>query len=299
MPGMKRKLLALGVAAVSLGAQAQQDRQVTIGTLNWAENIAVANMWKLVLEDAPYHYQVKLANVGKSVVFSGVASGDMDISLETWLPTTDVDYIKPHKDNLVVQDVWYEGAGMGLVVPDYVDIASIPELAEQAEAFTYQGQPTIVGIDPGSSISALTEEAINSYELPVRQLSSSEVAMMAALDDAHQREQPMVVTLWSPHWSFAEYELKYLDDPDNVYGDEEAIHWFSRKGFAEDDPWLTAVLNAWQMDDDSLGSLMAGIEEVGDPEEGARQWIADNRALIGKWLAAGDDVQSFPSRSAQ
>ncbi|SFH20198.1 glycine betaine ABC transporter substrate-binding protein [Modicisalibacter xianhensis] len=289
MPRTMQAILAAGLVAASLNAQAQDDKALTIGTLNWAENIAVANMWKLLLEEAPYNYEVELSNVGKSVAFSGVASGDMDISLETWLPATDASYIEPHKDQLVIHDVWYEGAGMGLVVPSYVEAESIADLAEQGETFDYQGEPTIVGIDPGSSISSLTEEAIESYGLPMRQLSSSEVAMMAALDDAYRRQEPMVVTLWSPHWAFAEYDLKYLDDPRNVYGDEEAIHWFSRKDFAEDDPWLTAVLNAWYMDDDALGSLMAMIEETGDPAEGARQWIDENRALVEEWLATGEE----------
>lgn len=291
MPRTMQAILAAGLVAASLNAQAQDDKALTIGTLNWAENIAVANMWKLLLEEAPYNYEVELSNVGKSVAFSGVASGDMDISLETWLPATDASYIEPHKDQLVIHDVWYEGAGMGLVVPSYVEAESIADLAEQGETFDYQGEPTIVGIDPGSSISSLTEEAIEAYGLPMRQLSSSEVAMMAALDDAYQRQEPMVVTLWSPHWAFAEYDLKYLDDPKNIYGDEEAIHWFSRKDFAEDDPWLTAVLNAWHMDDDALGSLMAMIEETGDPVEGARQWIGENRTLVDEWLAAGENAE--------
>lgn len=290
MPRTTQAFLAAGLIAASLSTQAQDNKSLTIGTLNWAENIAVANMWKLLLEETPYNYDVVLSNVGKSVAFSGVASGDMDISLETWLPATDASYIEPHKDRLDIHDVWYQGAGMGLVVPGYVNADSIADLAGQGETFEYQGQPTIVGIDPGSSISSLTEDAIEAYELPMRQLSSSEVAMMAALDDAYQRQEPMVVTLWSPHWAFAEYDLKYLDDPKNVYGDEEAIHWFSRKGFAEDDPWLTTVLDAWQMDDDSLGNLMAKIEEAGDPEEGARQWIDENRPLVDEWLAAGEDA---------
>lgn len=291
MPRTTCMLLAVGMTVAALGVQAQEQKQVNIATLNWAENVAAANMWKLVLEQSPYDYQVEITNVGKSVAFSAIASGDMDISLETWLPTTDKDYIEPHKDQLSVHKAWYDGPGLGLIVPAYVDIDSIPELTKKAEDFDYQGRPTIVGIDPGSTISTATEDAIETYDLPMRQLSSSEVAMLSALRDAYKREEPMVVTLWNPHWAFAEYDLKYLDDPENVYGaEEEAIYWFSRKGFAEDDPWLTAVLDAWQMDDDSLGGLMAVIEETGDPVEGAQQWIRENRELVDGWLAAGDSA---------
>lgn len=281
-------LLALGLSCGSVSTQAQQE-VLTIGSLNWAENIAVSNMWKLILEQE-YDYQVELSNVGKSVVFSGLASDDFDLSLEIWLPVTDKQYLAPHKDDIVIHDGWYEGTGLGLVVPSYVEIDTIAELGENAERFSYQGQPTILGIDPGSTIAANTDDVIERYDLGMRQLNSSGPAMMAALDDAYRREAPIVVTLWNPHWAFADYDLKYLDDPKGIYGDSETIYWMSRKGFAEDDPWLTAVLDAWQMDDDSLGGLMARIEKLGDPVEGARQWIADNRELVDEWLAAGDDA---------
>jgi glycine betaine/proline transport system substrate-binding protein len=42
------------------------------------------------------------------------------------------------------------------------------------------------------------------------------------------------------------------------------------------------------MDDDTLGGLMAEIEQIGDPVEGAQTWIDENRNLIDEWVAAGD-----------
>lgn len=273
--------LLLGASMMSPASAAEHN--VTIGLNNWAESIAVANMWKLLLEDE-HDYSVKLTDAGKSVIFSGVANNDFDLSLEIWLPITDEQYLEPYKDRIDVQDSWYEGAGLGLVVPSYADIDSIPELKSEADSFTYQGRPVIVGIESGSAIAGLTNEAIETYDLPMDQMNSSGPAMMAALNSAVAENRDLVVTLWSPHWAFSEYDLKYLDDPEGVFGENENIYWFSRKDFADDDPWLTALLNAWQMDDDSLGSLMAQINELGDPEDGARAWIKDNRELIDGWV---------------
>ncbi|WP_016855398.1 glycine betaine ABC transporter substrate-binding protein [Halomonas smyrnensis] len=284
MKKLSATLLALGVMSAGT-VSAASDKSLTIGTNNWAENIAVANMWKILLEEE-HGYDVELSDVGKSVLYSGLASGDFDLSLEIWLPTTDAPFLEPYRDRIDVHDVWYEGTGLGLVVPAFADIDSIPELQQQAEDYQYQGRPAILGIDSGSSIAGLTEDVIEAYELPMNQVNSSGPAMMAALDSAYRRDEPIVVTLWSPHWAFAEYDLKYLEDPEGIYGDEEDIYWMARPGLDEEDPWLTSVLNAWKMDDDSLGSLMARIEEVGDPAEGAKGWIEDHRALIDEWFAS-------------
>ncbi|PTL95770.1 glycine/betaine ABC transporter [Halomonas litopenaei] len=275
-------LLALGVMSAG-NVSVADDKSLTIGTNNWAENIAVANMWKILLEEE-HDYDIELSDVGKSVLYSGLASGDFDLSLEIWLPTTDAPFLEPYRDRIDVHDVWYRGTGLGLVVPSYADIDSIAELKEQAERYEYQGGPSILGIDSGAAIAGLTDDVISAYDLPFDQINSSGPAMMAALDGAYSREEPMVVTLWSPHWAFAEYDLKYLEDPKGIYGDNEDIYWMARPGLDEDDPWLTSVLNAWHMDDDSLGTLMARIEETGDPEEGARDWINDNRDLVDSWI---------------
>lgn len=277
--------LLLGAGMIAPASAAE--REVSIGLNNWAESIAVANMWKLLLEEE-HDYRVELTDAGKSVIFSGLANDDFDLSLEIWLPVTDQKFLEPYQERIDVHDGWYEGTGLGLVVPSYVDVDTIPELKAQADSFRYQGRSTIIGIDSGSAIAGLADEAIETYELPMEQMNSSGPAMMAALDTAIAEEQNLVVTLWSPHWAFAEYDLKYLEDPEQVFGDNETIYWFSRKDFAADDPWLAALLDAWQMDDDSLGGLMARIEKTGDPEEGARLWIEEHRDLIDGWVEAAD-----------
>jgi glycine betaine/proline transport system substrate-binding protein len=287
MNKISSSIMMAGLLATTAAVQADNHKSLVIGTNNWAENIAVANMWKIILEQE-HDYDIELSDIGKSVLYSGLANEDVDISMEIWLPTTDASFLAPYEDEIDVHDVWYEGTGLGLVVPSYAEIDTIPQLGENAEAYEYQGRSAILGIDSGSAIASLTDDAIDAYELPFNQVNSSGPAMMAALDDAYEREEPIVVTLWSPHWAFAEYDLKYLEDPEGVYGESDDIHWMSRKDFADVDPWLTAVLNDWYMDDDTLGGLMAEIEQIGDPVEGAQTWIDENRNLIDEWVAAGD-----------
>lgn len=256
---------------------------IKIGYNNWAENIAVTHMWKLLLEEKGY--SVELVRTEKAPLWSGAASGSIDVVPEAWLPTTDQPFYSKHKDKLELHEPWYEGTNLGLAVPSYVDVDSIEELNEKKDLFQRKGQPTIVGIDPGASLTSLTEESIKEYNLDYKLLESSEPAMLSELDKAIQKKEPILVTLWNPHWIFSKYEdLKYLKDPKNVYGEKEDIFFVTREGFKKEHPDVVKWMNQWQMDDQSLGSLMQVIEETGDPENGAEKWIEENREQVDRWL---------------
>lgn len=295
----RSKLLILLVVTVVLGlvlsacagqgenGQGQQNKDNTKGTIrigvfNWAENIAAVNLWKHVLEEQGY--DVKLIQGEKAVVFSGVSEGSLDLALEVWLPDTDAPYWNKYKDGLEKLGPWYEGTGLGLVVPEYVNINSIEELNANKDKFIKSGQPSIVGIEAGASLMRMTEDAIKEYGLEYNLIEGSEPAMMATLNDAYKNEEPVLVTLWNPHWAFADFKLKYLEDPKNVYGDEEKIYIMANEGFSEQYPEVATWLNQWHMDNRSLGSLMSVINETGDPAEGAKKWLDDNRDLVEEWL---------------
>lgn len=295
---LKGKLLFALVAVLSLcllvsacgsftgenGGQAQDsnNKQIRIALNNWAENIAVSNMWKVILEEKGY--TVELTEADKAIVYTGVAQGDQDLGLEVWLPSTDEPFWNKYKDNLEQLGPWYEGTGLGLAVPEYVDINSIEELNDHKDKFIVDGKPSIIGIDAGASLMRMTEEAIVEYGLDYKLIDGSEPAMMASLKRAYDKNEPVLVTLWNPHWAFADYELKYLNDPKNVYGDEENIYIMATKGFSEQNPEVARWLNNWQMDDQTLGSLMGTINDAENAYEGAKTWIENNRDIVDGWL---------------
>lgn len=264
------------------GDTGAEDKTIRIGVNNWAENIAVANMWKLILEEQGY--KVELFDGEKAIIYTGVSKGDMDLGLEVWLPYTDEPYWNEYKDGLDKIGPWYEGTGLGLVVPAYMDINSIEELNSNKDKFKQDGSPSIIGIDPGASLMALTKNAVTEYGLDYKLIEGSETMMLAALKNAYDKKEPILVTLWNPHWVFADYDLKYLEDPKNVFGDDEKIYVMARKGFDEKYPDVTRWLNQWKMDDQSLGNLMATINDAKNPAEGAKAWLETNQDMVKEWL---------------
>lgn len=280
--GVAAVALVLGALTLTTPASAANKGTITIGTHNWPENIAVANMWKVILER--HGYAVKLVSTLKAAAYSGVANGDLDVGLEVWMPRTDRPYYERFKKRIKLHDAWYRGTRVGLVVPAYVPITSISQLNAEKQAFTSNGTPTIVGIESGSSLMGDTRKAIRDYGLKFNLLTSSSPAMTAALGDAIKKHQPIVVTLWSPHWAFAQWKLKYLDDPKDTYGKGGYIDWMSHVGFASKHPQLTRWLDRWEMTDEQLGGLMNMARVMGNPSKAATKWISQNRELVDSWI---------------
>src|ERR671927_719853 len=144
------------------GGGAGNDKSLTIGYIDWDEDVAVSNLAKILLEDdLGYDVQLQLVDVGP--LFNGVADGDIDTFLDVWLPKTHQTYWDQYKDQVVDLGQWYEGtASLGLGVPDYVDAQSIEDLNKDSDEFGGQ----IIGIEPGAGIMRIVEDdAIPGYGL--------------------------------------------------------------------------------------------------------------------------------------
>ncbi len=258
----------------------ESDKEISIGQINWAENIAVTNMWKVILENKGYEVTLKNLNMGSTM--QALESGDLDASLEIWLPVQDANYLKEFKDSVNFSEAtWYDNAKVGLVVPTYVEeVDSVKDLNDHKEMFDSE----IVGFDPGAGTMEVTQQLIKDYNLEFELLSSSEPAMLAEIGEAIENKEPIVAPLWSPHWVFSKYDLKFLEDPKKTYGGVEKIHHATRQGFAEDYPEVSQWLKNWKMNDQQIGKLIEYVENSEEPIAGAKKWVEENQKLIGEWV---------------
>ncbi|SEQ91661.1 glycine betaine/proline transport system substrate-binding protein [Virgibacillus subterraneus] len=264
----------------SSGNKSPKDRPIEMAQINWAENIAVSNMWKVILEEKGYKVNLNLLDMG--TIMKALSEDELDINLEVWLPVQDKNYLKEYKDQVFFSEAtWYDDAKVGLVVPSYMeDVNSIADLNEHKKKFDGE----ITGFDPGAGTMEVTEEMIKQYELEYELLPSSEPAMLSAMNEAIKEEEPIVVPLWKPHRVFAKHDLKFLEDPKKSFGGVEKIHHATRQGFAEDYPEVSKWMKNWQMDDDSVGQLMTYVNEAEEPIEGARKWVEENQDLVNEWV---------------
>jgi len=153
---------------------------------------------------------------------------------------------------------------------------------------------TITGIEPGAGISVTTEQALEEYEnLQGWEVElSSTAAMMSELGKKIDNEEPIIVTGWNPHWMFAKYpDLKYLDDPKEIYGGEEGINSLVRIGFEEDHPEAFKLIDQFNWDVEDMEAIMYESVETGDEvEEVAKRWVAENEEKVATWTEGVEDV---------
>ncbi|MFD2655231.1 glycine betaine ABC transporter substrate-binding protein [Gracilibacillus thailandensis] len=256
------------------------NEEITIGQINWAENIAVTNMWKAILEDKGYNVQLNVLDMG--VMMQALESGDLDAHLEIWLPVQDANYLEEYQETVNFSEAtWFDNAKVGLVVPEYVEeVNSIEDLNEHKDLF--EGE--IVGFDAGAGTMDVTKELIDDYNLEFELLASSEATMLVEIRESIKNEEPIVAPLWTPHWAFSKYDLKFLEDPQNTYGGVEKIHHATREGFSEDFPNVSEWFNNWKMNDEQIGELIDYVENAEEPLDGAKEWIDENQELVDEWV---------------
>lgn len=273
-----KKLLTTALAAGLLATGATAET-VKIAYPNWAEGIAMTNLVAVVLEEE-MGYDVELTQADPGIIYASLANNSQDLFLDAWLPNTHADYWDEYGDSLENLGTAFGYGVTGLVVPTYVEIDSIDDLNSIAEDLDGK----IIGIGTGAGITKNTNKVIDEYDLELVQVNSSGPAMTAALSNAYQAKEPIVVTGWKPHWKFGRFDLKVLEDPKGIYP-IDGLRKLARSGFSEEMPEVADFILNFTMTEDQLLSLMLAIDESDDSaKEVASDWARSNGPLIDSWL---------------
>lgn len=204
---------------------------------------------------------------------------------EAWLPKTHESYWKKFST-----DVWdlgplYMAAQLGWAVPDYVPkdkVSSIEDLKKDSVRKKMGGK--VQGIDPGSGLMQHSKDAITDYGLDDYNLvSASDTAMTAALKRAIDHKKWIVVTLWTPHWAFGRFDLRFLDDPKGSLGAAEHSDKLVRTGFYQDYPTVTAMLSRMVIPVDSLQKFMYDADR-NSAEEAIDKFLKEHKDDVHYWM---------------
>ena len=272
--------MAFAISSCSGGKKGSEEEQkeVTILYPNWGEGIAFTHLAKVALEDKGY--AVEIINLEPGLIYGELSKENAkgDVFLDAWLPNTHAPYWEDYGDDLVKLGESFSNGTTGIVVPSYVTINSITEMNDHVEEF--EGE--IIGIGSGAGIHANTIKAIDEYDLDFEQITSSGPAMVASLDKAVANDEWIAITGWKPHDMWANFDIKYLEDPKEIYP-KDVCAIVSRSGFEEDMPEAAGFLKNFNLGEEQLYSLMGAIDMDGE-EEGAQKWYEANKSKVDAWF---------------
>jgi len=277
-------VLALALVLASAPSRAARDETITIGWASWASNEITARIARRVLEER-LGVSVELKNVDVAPMYRGVAAGFLDVMLAGWLPTAHAQYADEVGDRMVNLGILYEHARMGWVVPAYIPesrLASMADLADPDVRERLGGR--IVGIEPGAGMTRISRRAIDVYGLEGYRLEiASSAGMVAALAEAIERREWIVVNGWNPHWMWGRWKLRYLQDPEGLFGRIERVHVLARPRFYRDHVEAAAVLGRMWI---PLAELQHALERARQTtfEQAAAGYVADHAGRVDYWV---------------
>lgn len=269
-------------------ADVGKGRTVKLGYINWDEGVASTYLWKEILEQRGFKPQLQTYDVG--ALFTGMASGDVDMQTDAWLPATHASYWKQYKDQLEDLGTWYDKTSLEVAVPSYVKgVKTLDDL--KGKAGTFKGK--IIGIEPGAGeMKIMKNDVLPDYDLngEYTLVKGSTAGMLSQLERSYAKKEPVAVTLWSPHWAYSKYKLTKLADPKGAFGKGDGIHAIGRKGFSQKEPQIAQWMKDFKLSEKQLTSLEAAIQDAGKgkQQDGVRAWLKKNPGVVDKLAPAGD-----------
>lgn len=278
------------LAIVASASMAAADcSEVVFSDVGWTDITATTAATTTVLDALGYETDIKILSV--PVTYTSMANGDIDVFLGNWMPTMEGD-IAPYREAGTVETVRanLEGAKYTLAVNSAATELGIKDFADiAAHADALEGK--IYGIEPGNDGNRLIQSMIdggsfglNGFEV----VESSEQGMLAQVERASRKGEPVVFLGWEPHPMNANFEMGYLTGGDEFFGPNfggATVFTNTRKGYVEECPNVGKLLANLEfslaMENEIMGAILNDGE---DPADAASAWLKANPDAFMGWL---------------
>jgi glycine betaine/proline transport system substrate-binding protein len=279
---------------VGCGSGSGSDKTLRIADIGWTENTAVSALTKVLLEEELGYKEITIQTIDLNSAYEAVSNRNLDAFQDVWLPNQR-DLLGGIEDHVELLEPWYEGeTKQGIGVPSYMDTTSLEQLNES-------NAELILGIEPSSVVmKKVSEDVIPAYGLHQKLVEGSTDAMLAEVEALYANQENFAFLAWSPHWMNQRYDIRYLEDPNNAFGelnDPAQVSTVVREDLREKDPVAYAFMKELRLNKEQLEDLENTINEVGDPLEGAGQWANDNPNVVQPWIDAAENAQEASGES--
>ncbi len=312
IPVLLAAALTGALAAGPAAAEAESQDPIKITLHDWTGQLITTGIMAEVLKAAGYNVEPVVADY--IAQFAGLATGDLTLAMEMWETTgreaMDEAVATGNVENLgetgmLAKEEWWYPLYMKDKCPGLPNWEALKDpacaeafsIAETAPKGRYLGGPvTWAGFD---------DERVEALDLPFEVVhAGTDAALFAELESAYQRQAPIMLWIYSPHWAPAKYEGEwvefppytsecYLDpawgiNPDLPYdcGKPEGPIWkVAWAGMKDKWPGAHKAAVAFNLTSDEMNAMVAAVDLDGQTVEAVvADWIEKNKDRWSKWI---------------
>lgn len=277
---------------------------------DWSGQLITTTLMGEVLKEAGYN--VEYVQADYIAQFAGLKTGDLHVAMELWETTAreamDEAFATGNVVNLgetgmqAIEEWWYpaymEERCPGLpnweALKDCADAFSTPETAPMGR---YLGGPVTWG--------GFDEERVEALGLDFEVVhAGTDAALFAELEAAYQREDPIMLWVYSPHWAPAKFKGSYVQFPPysaECYNDPSVgvnpnaaydcgkpsgpIWKASWAGLADKWPNAEKAIKNFKISNEDMGAMVADVDLNGKSvDETVAAWMADHKDTWSTWI---------------
>jgi glycine betaine/proline transport system substrate-binding protein len=309
-----KRLSAIALALLAgTSAFAQESTDPIKLTLHdWTGQLITTQLMGEVLKAAGYN--VEYVQADYLAQFAGLETGDLHVAMEIWettgreamdAATATGNVVNVGPTGMQAKEEWWYPLYMKELCPGLPNWEALKEPA-CAEAFgtaetlpngRYLGGPVTWG--------GFDEERVEALELPFEVIhAGTDAALFAELESAVQRQAPILLWVYAPHWAPAKYEGEWVEFPDYTaecytdsawgtnpdlahdcgkpFGDIWKVAW---SGVKEKWPGAFAAVEAFSIDNAAMGAMITEVDLNGKTvEQVVADWMAANEATWKGWI---------------
>jgi glycine betaine/proline transport system substrate-binding protein len=317
----RNRILSAAVGAFALSVA------MVLGTAAWAEDST--DPIKLTLHDwtgqliTTHLMGEVLKKAGNNIEyvqadylaqFAGLETGDLHVAMEMWettgrdamdasLATGKVENFGP--TGMKAKEEWWFPEYMKEKCPGLPNwealkdpaCAVIFSTAETAPKGRYLGGPVTWG--------GFDDERVEALDLPFEVIhAGTDAALFAELESAYQRQAPILLWIYAPHWAPVKYKGEWIEFPeytkecytDPAWGSNPDMLYDCGKPYGEiwkvgwagvKDKWPRAyeAIKAFQVDNDEMGQMISKVDLEGQSVDAVvAEWMDANQSRWSAWV---------------
>ncbi len=308
----KTLMMSAALATAMAGgafAQAESQDPIKLTTHDWTGQLVTTRIMGEVLADAGYN--VEYVQADYIAQFAGLKTGDLHVAMEIWETTgreamdeatATGNVVNMGETGMEAIEEWWYPAYMEDKCPGLPDWKALNDCAaefatpETAPLGRYLGGPVTWG--------GFDDERVEALEMDFEVVhAGTDAALFAELESAYQRQAPIVLWVYAPHWAPSKFDGKFVEFPPyspECYNDPSVgmnpnaaydcgkptgpIWKVAWSGVAEKWPGAAKAIEGFNISNDDMGQLVANVDLNGmSVEDAVAEWLAANESSWKGW----------------